>query len=55
MKRPHIADAARALLVHVSECDTLAILAERLKPQEFDQLADRLAAREADVPLLECE
>lgn len=30
------ANAARALLVHVSNCDGLAILLERLKPEELD-------------------
>ena len=48
------ADAARALLVHVSNCDGLAILTERLKPQEIEQLAEKFAAdRESGVPLLE--
>ncbi|MGQ9629093.1 MAG: hemerythrin domain-containing protein [bacterium] len=48
------ANAARALLVHVSNCDGLAILTERLKPEEFDQLAEKFAsAREAGVPLLD--
>jgi hypothetical protein len=48
------ASAARALLVHVSNCDGLAILTERLKPEELDQLAEKFAAaREAGVPLLE--
>lgn len=47
-------DAARALLVHVSNCDGLAILSERLKPEELDQLADKFtAAREAGVSLLD--
>jgi len=48
------ADAARALLVHVSNCDGLAILAERLEPEELDRLGEGLAAaREAGVPLFE--
>ncbi|MFQ5916975.1 MAG: hemerythrin domain-containing protein [Candidatus Binatia bacterium] len=48
------ADAARALLVHVSNCDGLAILSERLKREELDQLAEKFAAaREAGVPLLD--
>jgi hypothetical protein len=48
------AHAARALLVHVSNCDGLAILSERLKPDELDELGERFEkAREAGVPLLE--
>jgi hypothetical protein len=48
------ANAARALLVHVSNCDGLAILTERLQPEKLDQLAEKFAAaREAGVPLLE--
>ncbi len=48
------ADAARALLIHVSNCDGLAILTERLKREELDQLAERfITAREAGVPLLD--
>jgi len=48
------ANAARALLVHVSNCDGLAILTERLEPGELDQLSEKFAAaREAGVPLLE--
>ncbi len=47
------ARAARALLVHVSNCDGLAILSERLKPEDLDALGDRFkSARTADVPLL---
>ncbi len=47
-------DATRALLVHVSNCDGLAILTERLKPEELDQLAEKfIADRESGVPLLE--
>jgi hypothetical protein len=42
------------LLVHVSNCDGLAILTERLKPKELDQLGEKLvAARQAGIPLLE--
>lgn len=48
------ANAARTLLVHVSNCDGLAILAERLKPQELKELGERLAlARKAAVSLLD--
>jgi predicted sugar kinase len=48
------AQAARALLVHVSNCDGLAILAERLKPEELDELGQKFAdAREAAVPMLQ--
>jgi len=46
--------AAMALLIHVSNCDGLAILTERLSEEEMEDLADRFAeAREAGVPLLE--
>jgi len=48
------ARAARALLVHVSNCDGLAILSERLKPEELADLGEKFAAaRAAGVPLLE--
>lgn len=48
------AHAARALLVHVSNCDGLAILSERLSPQELEGLGDKLVeAREANVSLLD--
>lgn len=48
------ASAARALLVHVSNCDGLAILSERLKKKELDDLAKRFAgARKQGVPLLD--
>lgn len=48
------ADAARKLLVHVSNCDGLAILSERLKKKEINALAEKFAAsRKAGVPLLE--
>lgn len=47
------AQAARSLLVHVSNCDGLAILSERLAEDELDSLAERLQdCREAGVPLL---
>ncbi|MGQ9859385.1 MAG: hemerythrin domain-containing protein [Thermodesulfobacteriota bacterium] len=47
-------EAARALLVHVSNCDGLAILCERLDPKEFDYLAQAFSAsRAAGVPLLQ--
>ncbi|MBI4303859.1 MAG: hemerythrin domain-containing protein [Chloroflexi bacterium] len=47
------AEAARALLVHVSNCDGLNILAERLSREELDLLAQRYEeARNAGVPLL---
>jgi hypothetical protein len=46
--------AARALLVHVSNCDGLAILSERLKPEELNNLGDEFQrARAAGVPLLQ--
>ena len=48
------ARAARALLVHVSNCDGLAILAERLKSEELSDLSEKFEnAREAGVPLLQ--
>ena len=48
------ADAARALLVHVSNCDGLAILSERLKKKELNDLGKKFAAtRKAAVPLLD--
>jgi len=48
------ANAARALLVHVSNCDGLAILSERLDKKELDRLSDKYeSTREAAVPLLE--
>jgi len=48
------ANAARALLIHVSNCDGLAILSERLSAQELDVLGEKFAAaREAGVPLLD--
>lgn len=44
---------ARALLVHVSNCDGLGILAERLTPQELARLGEKLvAARKAGLSLL---
>jgi len=46
--------AARALLVHVSNCDGLAILSERLSKKELKDLARAFDdARKAGVPLLE--
>lgn len=48
------ANAARALLIHVSNCDGLAILSERLTPGELDELGNKFAAaRAAGVPLLD--
>ncbi len=48
------ADAARKLLLHVTNCDGLAILAERLDSSEMDRLADKFAeVREEGVSLLE--
>lgn len=45
-------DAVRALLVHVSYCDGLAILFDRLKSEELEQLAEKLAeAGEEGAPL----
>lgn len=46
--------AARSLLVHVSNCDGLGILTERLSAKELSQLAEKLAqSRKAGVPLFE--
>lgn len=48
------AKAARALLVHVSNCDGLSILSERLHKEELEALGNKLLAmREAGVSLLE--
>ncbi len=41
------ANAARAILVHVSNCDGLAILSERLTQSELDDLGDKFAAARA--------
>jgi len=47
------AKAARSLLVHVSNCDGLNILAERLTPAALDDLAKRYEeARRAGLSLL---
>ncbi len=47
------AKAARSLLVHVSNCDGLNILAERLTPAALDDLAAKYeASRRAALPLL---
>jgi len=46
--------AAMALLIHVSNCDGLAILSERFNTRELDDLSNEyLSARKAGVPLLE--
>ncbi len=46
--------AARALLIHVSNCDGLSILSERLSKKELDNLGEKLAAaRESGVSLLD--
>ncbi len=48
-----VAKAARALLVHVSNCDGLNILAERFSPQKLDDLGTHFAQSRAEgVPLL---
>ena len=48
------ADAARALLIHVSNCDGLAILSERLDKKELEDLGEKFAAaREKGVSLLD--
>ncbi len=46
--------AAKALLIHVSNCDGLAILSERLTPEQLGALGDKFwEARQKDVSLLE--
>lgn len=48
------AEAARKLLVHVSNCDGLAILSERFGTKELDELGKKFSAcREAGVSLLD--
>lgn len=47
-------NAAMALLIHVSNCDGLAILSERFSQKEMDNLSNKFSeARKAGVPLLE--
>ncbi len=46
--------AAMAMLIHVSNCDGLAILSERIEQKELDALGDRfMEAREKGIGLLE--
>ena len=48
------ANASKALLIHVSNCDGLALLTELIKPDELDELGAKLAAdKEAGIPLLQ--
>ncbi len=48
-----IASAAKALLVHVSNCDGLNILTERLSQEKLDELGKHYArSRSEGVPLL---
>ncbi|MBI2252665.1 MAG: hemerythrin domain-containing protein [Armatimonadetes bacterium] len=48
------ASAARALLVHVSNCDGLAILSERLTEEELNKMSDKfIEYRKAGVTLLD--
>ncbi|MBI4282970.1 MAG: hemerythrin domain-containing protein [Chloroflexi bacterium] len=48
-----VSKAARALLVHVSNCDGLNILAERFSRQKLDKLGEHFAeSRAKGVPLL---
>ena len=48
-----VAKAARALLVHVSNCDGLNILTERFSQEKLDKLGEAFAqSRVAGVPLL---
>lgn len=47
------ASAAIALLIHVSNCDGLNILAERLSKEQLDELAVKYQkSRDSNVPLL---
>ena len=42
-----------SLLIHVSDCDGLAIIMEKISERELGQIASTvMACREADVPLL---
>ncbi|MEE9613726.1 MAG: hemerythrin domain-containing protein [Thermodesulfobacteriota bacterium] len=46
--------AAMGLLIHVSNCDGLAILSERFSQAELDDLGDKyIKAREANVGMLD--
>jgi len=48
------ANAARKLLVHVSNCNGLAILSERFSSQELGELIEKFStARDAGVSLLD--
>lgn len=48
------ADRTRALLVHVSNCDGIAILAERLNENEIEDLGEKFQKiREEGIPLLD--
>ena len=48
------ASKTRALLVHVSNCDGLAILAERLNEEEIRELNERFRkVKEEGIPLLD--
>ncbi len=48
------AKAARSLLIHVSDCDGLAVIAERLTDDEIARIGQNLGeSRSAGVPLLE--
>lgn len=48
------ASAARALLVHVSNCDGLAILTERLEDSDIKKLSEKYSsAREKGIGLIE--
>ncbi len=48
-----VSKAARALLVHVSNCDGLNILVERFSQQKLDELGEAFAqSRAKGVPLL---
>ncbi|MEE9611744.1 MAG: hemerythrin domain-containing protein, partial [Desulfatiglandales bacterium] len=47
-ERQAVAKAARALLVHVSNCDGLNILTERFSQQKLDELGEHFAQSRAE-------
>lgn len=48
------AKAVQKLLIHVANCDGLAILSKRLSSKDFEKLSEKfIASREANVPMLE--
>jgi hypothetical protein len=48
------ARAAQSLLIHVSDCDGLAVIMERMPEQDIQHIAERIAAARAEnLPLLQ--